>query len=546
MPEPRPISEKQYILDSSRKVVGFLQEKGFEDQITVKSLQSPAIKVYANILQFCMRQIDSHFTFKGQYDEEIPVMFRMLEYPIAIQKGELKVISQHHWPRLLAALTWFVELLQYDETKEAVLAEEQMEVDADDSEAVFFEYLRSSYREFMDGEDDTSNVDRKFAAQFEEKNKEIEEESTQLERASMTLQKDIAKLEEAAQRLPELRKTKHTYTTDVGKFNDLVGEFEEYIGKINRKLAQSEKDLATKKKRLEALLKEKETLQVRLDAQESSGIDYRKMVQDRLDLDEQVAQLRAARDMATRIHSEREISHTKLLEAVESELRHYNELCVRLHLLPASANSKVPGVSFEVQLKSHAAAADMVTGDLRDAIKPALKDLRASLAQTNRDAALEALRLKEDLDRVQEQAEARRDDVATLNSKVASQETALRAMKEVIEEDQKQLRIEAKNVREETEALVKLGLQQLQNSHHVVDSLRAEENRLKAKFADQAQDVNNNIIDVIDRLTNHKQYIQLRLKELLQHADQTTKEVQSMDAVFVRPANMNKSSVNAN
>jgi kinetochore protein NDC80 len=106
MPEPRPISDKQYMFDSSRKVVTFLTEKGYEEAITVKSLQSPAIKVYASILQFCFRHIDPTFTFKGQYDEEIPNMFRMLDYPMAIQKAELKVISQHHWPKLLAALTW--------------------------------------------------------------------------------------------------------------------------------------------------------------------------------------------------------------------------------------------------------------------------------------------------------------------------------------------------------------------------------------------------------------------------------------------------------
>lgn len=544
MPEPRPISEKQFMLDSSRKVVSFLQEKGYEEQITVKSLQSPPIKVYANIMEFCMRQMDPHFTFKGQYDEEIPALFRMLEYPIAVQKAELKVISQHQWPRLLAALTWLVDLLQYEETRETLVAEEAV-LDTEDSEAVFFDYLSSSYRMFMDGSDDTSDVDQRFAAQFEEKNKQMEEECAQLERANSTLQKDILRLEEQAARLPALRKEKHTKQVDVGKFNDLVAEFDEYIAKIQRKLSKNEKDLAAKKKRLEALLKEKETLQARLDAQESSGIDYRKMVQDRLDLEEQVAQLRAARDMATKIRGEHEIALNKLLEVVDQELRHYNELAMRLRLLPASANTKMPEVSFDLQFKSHARAEDMVTGDMHGTIKPALKSLRASLAQANRDAAMQALQLREDLDRLQEQAEARRDDVVNLTSKCASQESALRAMKEVVEEDQKQLRIAAKNVREETEALVKLGLQRLQNSHHIVDKLRVEENRLKAKFAMQSQEINNNIIDVIDRLTNHKQYIQLRLKELLDHAENTTKEVQSMDAVVARSAVMNKSTIQA-
>ncbi len=99
-----------------------------------------------------------------------------------------------------------------------------------------------------------------------------------------------------------------------------------------------------------------------------------------------------------------------------------------------------------------------------------------------------------------------------------------------MEEDQKQLRQAAKTSRDETEALVKRGLQTLQNSHHVVDKLRAEENRLKTKFAQQSQDLNNTIIEVIDRLTNHKQYIQERLKELSEVAEATARQLASNEA----------------
>lgn len=93
------------------------------------------------------------------------------------------------------------------------------------------------------------------------------------------------------------------------------------------------------------------------------------------------------------------------------------------------------------------------------------------------------------------------------------------------EEDQKQLRQVAKAIRDETEALSKEGIQKLQNSHHAVDKLRAEENRLKSKIAAQEQELNNSIIEVIDRLTSHKQYIQNRLRELAEMAESTARHL---------------------
>lgn len=106
MPDPRPVNDNVWKAETTRKVAMFLNENGYEEQVTAKTLSAPAVKTFAAILQFCFRHIDPNFTFKGQLEEEIPALFRMLEYPIAIQKAELKVISQHQWPRLLAALSW--------------------------------------------------------------------------------------------------------------------------------------------------------------------------------------------------------------------------------------------------------------------------------------------------------------------------------------------------------------------------------------------------------------------------------------------------------
>ena len=538
--DPRPVSEKQFILESSRKVVAFLNEHGYEEQITVKNLQSPAVKVYAGILQFCFRFIDPNFTFKGQYDEEIPAMFRSIEYPINIQKSALKAISQHHWPGLLAALTWLVELLQWEEMRMRQKEEMVLTVDGEDTEAIFFDYLSEAYQMFMSGADDTSELDNRLAAQFEEKNGQIEEECGQLQRSINTLQKDIARLEEQAMKLPNLRKKKQTYQVDIEKFNDLVSQFEDYIGKIQRKLSANEKDLSAKKKRLDSLLKEKESLQQRLDAQEASGVDYRQMMQVRMDLEEKVAQLRSSREMAAKMMGEHEICLNKLLEVVEADVLQYTELAMRVKLLPHTHNTKLKDVNFDLQFKSHAKAEEMIGVDLK-LIRSTLKKYRSSLAASNKTASAEAIQLQEQLDKLQDQSEMKKDDLLSLQLKVENQEHALEVTKEALEEDQRQLKLTAKNIRDETESLLKMGLSRLQQSHQAVDNLRVEEKKLKAQFVQASDSLNNSIIDVCDRLTNHKQYIQLRLMELKEFAEITSKEIAAMDSVVLRQ-NLNKSS----
>jgi len=321
-----------------------------------------------------------------------------------------------------------VDLIQYDETK-AVLQSEESPMETEDTEGIFFDYLSATYRQFMDGIDDTSELDAKFSAQFEDKNRQIEEECSQLERANSVLQKDISRLEQHATQLPALRKQKNGLQDDLAKFTEFVSQLEAYEDKTQRKLAHFEKDLAAKKKRLEALQKEKEVLGGRLAEQIAAGIDCAKLMQEQRDLEEKLVQLREKKGMAGKMRGEQEIAMQKLLEVVESELRQYNELAMRLRLVPASANTKMPDVAFEVGFKSHARAEEMVSGDLAGTIKPALKVLRNQLSSNNRALAVELQSLQEEAERLTEQVEAKQEDVQMLQAKVEQQENALKAMK---------------------------------------------------------------------------------------------------------------------
>ena len=79
-------------------------------------------------------------------------MFRQLGYPTPISKSNISSAgTPSGWPHWVAALTWLIELLSYDEavSSEATKTEEN----DDTSDAFMHQFISSSYIIFMNGDD---------------------------------------------------------------------------------------------------------------------------------------------------------------------------------------------------------------------------------------------------------------------------------------------------------------------------------------------------------------------------------------------------------
>lgn len=89
-------------------------------QCSRQVLSSPTTKDFNNIMLFLLRQLDPTAA-KGpvKMEEEVPALYKRLRYPFQISKSNLTAVgSPHTWPSILAALTWLVELLNYQEQAE--------------------------------------------------------------------------------------------------------------------------------------------------------------------------------------------------------------------------------------------------------------------------------------------------------------------------------------------------------------------------------------------------------------------------------------------
>lgn len=164
-----------------RTVIAYLTTHNYPYAISPKTLTTPTGKEFAQLIQFLFHQFDPILAKNlGKIEDEVPQFFKRLNYPFQISKSALFAVgSPHSWPAVLAAITWLVELLVYE-----VKAEEPSAASFDDrqkSERDFYNYVSSSYKYFLAGDDHKCQAaDEEMHAQFSEKEKQFKDDTSKL------------------------------------------------------------------------------------------------------------------------------------------------------------------------------------------------------------------------------------------------------------------------------------------------------------------------------------------------------------------------------
>ena len=149
--DPRPLGDKNFLSACIRTVIAYLSTHGYPYAVSPKVLTSPTGKDFAQIAQFLFAKFDPTMKVFGKVEDEVPLFFKRLNYPFQISKSALFAVgSPHSWPSVLAALTWLVELLNYEEKAEAAAADPagpgSLDSERQRSERAFYDYVSGSYR----------------------------------------------------------------------------------------------------------------------------------------------------------------------------------------------------------------------------------------------------------------------------------------------------------------------------------------------------------------------------------------------------------------
>lgn len=114
--DPRPIRDKAAQNKWRSEIFNWLQESGFQGNLSKQTLMSPTAKDFRAMFEHLVALLDPTYTFgdKGKkFEDEFILALKALHYPYvdAINKSWLAApASMHSWHTLTAMLSWITNL----------------------------------------------------------------------------------------------------------------------------------------------------------------------------------------------------------------------------------------------------------------------------------------------------------------------------------------------------------------------------------------------------------------------------------------------------
>lgn len=224
--DPRPIGDKNYMNNCIRVVITYLSSHGYPAAVSPKMLTTPTAKEFTTLVQFLMQKFDPNVKAFGKVEDEVPQFLKKLNYPFQISKSALFAVgSPHSWPAVLAALTWMVELLNYQERAEESTVEAFDEKQK--SERDFFDYISRSYRHFLAGEDEqVEAADDAMLQQFRDREAQLREDNGRLADAGRAVAAEVESLRAEPSPLAAAQQRRAEHLADKEKFEALLANLQ--------------------------------------------------------------------------------------------------------------------------------------------------------------------------------------------------------------------------------------------------------------------------------------------------------------------------------
>ena len=450
-------------------------------------------------------------------------------YPFTISKTALTAVgSPHTWPALLACLTWFIELLEYDELITS-------EGDSDEA-AFFFGYLQQAYGTFLSGDDDAcAELDKQVEDNFGQKFAAIEEDITCMQQQNEELRQQLAALQAEGSAVPALQARKADYDSDLGKFQELIKQLQSRHTAALAKEEERQGELAAANAARAAAAAALESVKAAVAGQELSPADVEALKAKK----ERLREVRAATE-ASRSAVQEEVYALEgrvgaCMSALEGQVAQYHDTAATAGLL-APNDGNAQGHNFELVLQSdvlgHSAdlnesaaslgaagsAARLLGADIPGELLPALRQLKAALVRDVHAARSRALELGDALEEGREAAEdwarakgALGQRVAALESTLADEKAGNKAAMEALDEEMQHVDNMVSDARK-----FAASTQQLASSVSApaIQRRQREVQRMQVAMQHEKERVVAVVLDTAQALVAHKQFVGARLQHV--------------------------------
>ncbi|GMH56932.1 hypothetical protein TrST_g9690 [Triparma strigata] len=546
--DPRPLSDKGFMNASIRALLNFLMENGYDSAISPKILARPSSKDFNNIVTFLFRKIDPNFndgTLK--FEDEVASAFKALGYPFNISKTSLYAVgSPHTWPGLLAAITWLIELLTYDQEVAEAPQENEEAMDMDNLTAVsdkaFFEYLGSAYTAFLSGDDDKyAALEEDLIDKFEAKNVDVEQECERIAVENDEIVGAMEGLSQTANALPELEKRQEDLASDLEKFHQLIEQLNEHKAALEKKVETRGAELERNEADLASIHVRVAELKTAVSQQDLSAEDVRRMQGERARVEDGLERAIASKQEHSKNLWDAETELNKIVEELDAAASVFNSKAKELQMIPETAKYS-QGERMTITIDKSKADEEDSTGllgsvNLKTVVRPAIAQLKETVTGNMNSAKQELLNL---LDQ-EEHAEEELKDAMT--SATALENKARRAEEQYLKEKEQLDKAIAELVSETEEAETKIT--QLRDPMALETAISRNQTRLaqlnalrteKKEAAEARREaVHGEILKALNMCAEMKDYTQMCLGELKEEAGNILSELRGEGGVPTPP-----------
>lgn len=392
--DPRPLGDRKYTNKNTRTLVEYLTAHNYDKQITHKQVTAPSLKDFKNIVSFLFRQLDPNFEFSDSFEEDVRDVLKKLGYPFTISKSSLSAVgSPHTWPPILAMLCWVIELLTYLE----ILDEEEMKTLETDESKMFFEFLASAYKNFLEGDDNFEGLVDELKGAFDHRTQIMKDEIQRFQDQNDDLMKEVDALSQDSNTVSGLQSKRADYLSDLAKFEKLNLKLETHLESVLQKKETAEKELQELTEQMKERNCQQEDLKETLENQPLSQGEVKRMMQETQMKQDAIDNLHKQKEEITRDTWNTEMLQCKVIGQVEELADEYNNMVSELQLTPATSTN-AGGIEYNVTLQPHADdIKEMVSQDLTHTIKPGLSKLDEKTKAMNRQLEAQLRDVKQEL-----------------------------------------------------------------------------------------------------------------------------------------------------
>ncbi len=453
-------------------------------------------------------------------------------YPFTISKTALTAVgSPHTWPALLACLTWFIELLEYDEL---VVSESE-----NDEAAFFFGYLQQAYSTFLSGDDDAcAELDKQVEDNFGQKFAAVEQEIESMRESNNQLRQKLAQLQSAGSAVPALQARKADYDSDTAKFHQLIEQLRTRHSAALAKEEERQAELDAAKAARSAAQEALRATQAAVEAQELSPADVEALKAKK----ERLREVRATTEASKAAVQEEVFSLEgqvgSAMSALEASVAAFHDSAAAAGLLPPN-DGNAHGHNFELVLQtdvlgnsldlnesssslpagSHAGSAARLLGaDVPGELLPALRQIKAQLVKDTHAHRSQQLELADCLEEGREAAEdwaraktALQARIAALESTLAEEKAANKAQMEALDDEMQDVDSMVSDARKFAASSQQLAASV---SAPALQRRQRELARIQAALKHEKERVVAAVLDAAQALVAHKQFVGGRLQHV--------------------------------